>query len=207
VFELVNAVLLAAAIDTRIVCILVGANPAFDETNSVQKHLDRFPEMKQRIRVLPACSEDKVWEYLSAADVFAFTSHHEGMPNSLLEAMVMGVPSIAFAIPPVLEIEAGTGAVVLVPQLDSNLFAEALLSLVASPSERFQVGKRGKHRVIERFTARTNMAEAVGHLTQLVERRKLRWRTDNRYESTRDNERAVDGYGQQASLSPTRNQH
>jgi glycosyltransferase involved in cell wall biosynthesis len=38
--------------------------------------------------------------------MFAFTSHHEGMPNSLLEAMAMGVPAIAFAIPPVVELEA-----------------------------------------------------------------------------------------------------
>ena len=62
------------------------------------------------------------------------------MPNSLQEAMVMGVPAIAFDIRPVLELEAGTGALVHVPQLDTTLFAEAIIRLAASPKERERIG-------------------------------------------------------------------
>ena len=62
--------------------------PAFDETNSVQKKLDQTPNLKERVKLLPACSPDQTWEYLCAADIFAFPSQQrfEGMPNSLLEA-------------------------------------------------------------------------------------------------------------------------
>ena len=113
----------------------MGSHPAFDETIAVQKYLDKIPAVKERVRLLPACAQDKVWEYLCAADIFAFPSTYkgEGMPNSLLEAMVMGLPAVAFAIPPVLEIEAGTRRThVLVPPLRlARLLAEAILRLAA----------------------------------------------------------------------------
>jgi teichuronic acid biosynthesis glycosyltransferase TuaC len=173
VFELLEAISLAAARDPRICCVLLGSLPALDETSSVQKVLDRSPILKDRVKVLPACIPDKVWEHLCAADIFAFPSHEEGMPNSLLEAMAMGIPAIAFAIRPVLEIEAGTGGLVAVPPLDSALFSEAILHLCASPDERARIGERGRARVMERFMVRKNMAEAVARLREVMRKRML----------------------------------
>ena len=85
----------------------------------------------------------------------------------------MGVPSVAFAIPPVLEIDGGKGACVVVPAINSTLFAEALVKLTESPNNRVQIGKRGKQRVIDHFTARKSMAEVVRLFRQLLESRKL----------------------------------
>jgi teichuronic acid biosynthesis glycosyltransferase TuaC len=170
IFELLEAVSLAAARDPRISCIVVGSLPAFDESMDFQKKLNQTPGLKDRLKLLAVCSSDKVWDYLCAADIFAFTSHHEGMPNSLLEAMAMGVPSIAFAIPPVLEIEAGTGALVKVPPLDSMSFSEAILRLAASPEERVRIGERGKTHIQDRFLVRENTAKALRRLAQAVER-------------------------------------
>jgi glycosyltransferase involved in cell wall biosynthesis len=171
VFELLEAISLAAARDARIRCVLLGSRPVFDETSSVQKLLDRTPILKDRVKLLPACVPDKVWEYLCAADIFAFPSYEEGMPNSLLEAMAMGLPAVAFAIPAALEIEAGTGSPVLVPPLDSALFAQAILHLAASPDERITIANRGRTQVLQRFMVRKNMAEAVRWLAQVVEKR------------------------------------
>jgi teichuronic acid biosynthesis glycosyltransferase TuaC len=164
--DLIDAISLAASQDPRITCILVGSHPAFDETIAVQNYLDKVPAMKERVRLLPACSQHKVWEYLCAADIFAFPSSYkgEGMPNSILEAMVMGLPSVAFAIPPVLEIEAGAGGLILVPPLDSRRLAEEILRLAASPDERTRLGEKGKQRVLEGFMVQTNMAEAIRRL-------------------------------------------
>jgi len=170
IFELLEAVSIAAARDSRIVCGVVGSFPAFDETPDAQRRLNEIPSLKDKVVLLPACPADKVWEYLCAADIFAFTSHREGMPNSLLEAMAMGVPSIAFAIPPVLEIEAGTGALVKVPPLNSHLFSEAILGLAASPDERGRIGEKGKAEITSRFMVRENMAKAIRRLAQAVEK-------------------------------------
>jgi glycosyltransferase involved in cell wall biosynthesis len=41
---------------------------------------------------------DDVARYYAAADVFALTSHSEGSPNVLLEAMNAGVPIVATAV-------------------------------------------------------------------------------------------------------------
>jgi glycosyltransferase involved in cell wall biosynthesis len=169
IFELVNSVALATAQDPRITCVIIGSLPAVDETASVQSILNQAPCLKQHVRLLPACSPEKVWEFLCAADIFAFASHHDGMPNSLLEAMAMGVPAIAFAIPPVLEIEAGTGALTLVPPFDTSLFAQAIIRLAASSDDRVHIGEKGRNRVMDGFQVQKNMAQAFQRLTQMVQ--------------------------------------
>jgi glycosyltransferase involved in cell wall biosynthesis len=172
VFELLDAVSLAAARDDRICCALLGSLPAFDETKRVEQVLERNSILKKRIKLVPACRPDKVWEYLSAADIFAFASHSEGMPNSLLEAMAVGLPSVAFEIPPVLEIEAKTGALIPVPPLNSALFARALSRLASSADERVRIGGIAKAQVMERFMVRNNMAKALQCIAEVVNSRK-----------------------------------
>src|SRR5206468_1380786 len=133
--------------------------------------LRNAPHLKGRVRLLRSCSPDRVWEFLCAADIFAFPSHREGMPNSLLEAMAMGIPAVTFAIPPVLEIEAGTSCLAMVPMMDSARLAEAILRLAGSPSERALIAERGKTRVLQGFMLRENTAEALRRLKLIVERR------------------------------------
>lgn len=170
VFELLDAVSLAVAKDARITCVLVGSSPAFDETFGVQKKLDETLGLSDHVRLLPACHPGKVWDYLCAADIFAFTSHSEGMPNSLLEAMAMGVPAVAFAIPPVSEIEAGTGAPVLVPPFDVGRFSEAIRHLATLPDRRVRVGVQGGNRVLNHFMVQKNMAIALDRLSVLAQK-------------------------------------
>jgi glycosyltransferase involved in cell wall biosynthesis len=168
VFELAQALAMAITRNPHIRGVLVGANPALDASEALQKTLAEMPGVRRRVRILPACPADHVWEYLCAADVFAFASRHEGMPNSLLEAMAMGVASVACAIPPVTEIDAGTGALVLVPPREPAPLAEALLRLAAAPAERAHFGALGRSQVLERFMVRKNTAVALAHLANLV---------------------------------------
>lgn len=172
IYELLEAVAIAAAQDPRIICFVLGSFPAFDETTDAQKKINETPSLRDRVKLLPACPGDKVWEYLCAADIFAFTSHREGMPNSLLEAMAMGLPSIAFAIPPVLEIEAGKEALVKVPPLDSQFFSHAILRLAASPEERVRIAHIARTQVTNRFMVGQNMTKALRRLAQAVETRR-----------------------------------
>jgi glycosyltransferase involved in cell wall biosynthesis len=168
VFELVDAFSMTVSRNPKVVCLLIGSIPAFDDSNAVNEKLRKTASVQAGVKLLPACSADKVSEYLAAADVFAFASYHEGMPNSLLEAMAMGVPSIAFAIPPVLELEGGTGALVAVPPFDSSLFSQALLHLADSPSSRRDLEQKGNARVTERYMMKKNMASALDRLRPLT---------------------------------------
>ncbi len=168
VYELLDAIAHASARDPRVRCVLLGAMPDFDETATVEKIINNSETLKHIVKVIPACSPEKVWEFLCAADIFAFTSHHDGMPNSLLEAMAMGIPAIAFAIPPVVEIEAEHGGILLIPPFNATLFSEAVLRLAGAPQERTSIGEIGKTEVMNRFMMDKNMGEAHKHLTRLV---------------------------------------
>jgi teichuronic acid biosynthesis glycosyltransferase TuaC len=169
IFELLEAVSLAGRRDPRIACVIVGSCPAFDESAAAQNQLSDTPGLQDRVKILPACPPAKVWEYLCAADIFVFTSHREGMPNSLLEAMAMGVPAVAFAIPPVQEIEAGRQTLVLVPSFDSVALAWEINQLASSLSKRAEIGTQGKREVLNRFLVRNSMSLALRKITAIVE--------------------------------------
>jgi glycosyltransferase involved in cell wall biosynthesis len=168
IYELIEAMAVARKRDPRIVSAVVGAMPAFDESRAVEKYLEQHADLETSVRLLPTCEPEKVWRYLCAADLFVFTSHHEGMPNSLLEAMAMGVPAVAFGIAPVLEIDGGAGALIPVAPLNVPLFAEAVLRLAQSPKERIRLGQMGRRTVLDRFMTRKNMAVALERLAQLL---------------------------------------
>jgi teichuronic acid biosynthesis glycosyltransferase TuaC len=170
--ELLDALKLATVGDSRLRGVLVGSRPGFDDTALIDKRLRDIPGLRQRVTLFRECNPEKVWEYLCAADIFAFPSHNEGMPNSLLEAMVIGVPAIAFAIPAIRELEGGTGALALVPPFDSRLFAKAVVSLAESPDERNRIGEKGKLQVMDRFMVKKNMANAMQRLCQCIDRRR-----------------------------------
>lgn len=50
------------------------------------------------VEFLGAISKDEVPAFLTSVDVFLFTSHFEGCPNALLEAMMAGCAPVAFLI-------------------------------------------------------------------------------------------------------------
>jgi hypothetical protein len=171
VLELLEAFKLAAAKNSRLKCVLVGCKPEIDETSLVEQKLRDFPWLGERVMLLPECRPSDVWENLCGADIFVFPSHNEGMPNSLLEALAMGIPAIAFAIPAVEELEAGSEALVLVPPLDLRLFADAILRLAASPDECTRRGEKGRALVTDRFMVHKSMAKALAQLTEVIQKR------------------------------------
>lgn len=170
-FELLEALTLATSANPAIRCLIVGCKPGYDDSDALTKRIGKIPGLQSRINMLPGCDPDEVWQYLCAADIFAFPSHNEGMPNSLLEAMFVGLPAVAFAIPPIVELEANTGGVSLVPPLDSQRFAAAILRLAAFPEERTRIGMVARKCVLNRFMAHNNVREALAHLRRLTCRR------------------------------------
>jgi teichuronic acid biosynthesis glycosyltransferase TuaC len=168
VFEILKAAARLSAGPEFIRVVLVGSVPGFDETPAVQRFIASHPALGSRVQVLPSCPPPEVWQYLAAADIFAFTSHKEGMPNSLLEAMAMDLPVAAFGIPPVVEIDAGAGVVLQVPPFDVDSFAKALRELAGNPEERRRRGAGGSAIVRTRFSVRTNMALALNRLDEGV---------------------------------------
>jgi glycosyltransferase involved in cell wall biosynthesis len=121
-----------------------------------------------RVQIVPACEHYRIWEYFKAADIFAFPSFKEGMPNSLLEAMLAGLPAVAFSIPAVQEITRFGKGLLEVPPQDFSSFGEALLALATNPSLRCELGERGRAIARKHFSASRNMRAVVDHIRKVT---------------------------------------
>lgn len=170
VFELMDAIDLARRERPDIVCVMVGAQTGFDDAEELRRRLRDLPDLARHVQILPACAPDAVWRYLNAADLFGFPSHSEGMPNSLLEAMAMGLPAVAYGIPPVRELDGGAGVLEIVPLRDVAALARVLVELASSPERRKNLGEKGKARVRDHYRVKTNVAEGMRRLSALAKR-------------------------------------
>jgi glycosyltransferase involved in cell wall biosynthesis len=91
---------------------------------------------------------DDVPDLLGAADIFVLPSHREGMPRSIIEAMMTGLPVVATDIRGSREevVHGETG--LLVPAGDAAALALALGALAADPARRAALGAAGRTRAL-----------------------------------------------------------
>ncbi len=89
--------------------------------------------------------------YLRNMDVFAFTSLHDGCPNTVLEAMLAGIPIVATRAGAVPElIEDGKHGLLVQPG-SATALNEALLKMSDASTNRQKYGNRARERVLTGF--------------------------------------------------------
>ena len=103
----------------------------------------------ERLRLLGYRTD--VAAVLAAADIFALPSHFEGLPMSVIEAMLTGLPVVASNIrgPREQVVPEVTG--ILVPPGDAQSLADALNQLVGDPAARTAMGTAGRERALEHY--------------------------------------------------------
>lgn len=143
---------------------IVGERLKSDHARSIDAALaaiESDPRLKSRIRLLGYRSDAP--DLLRAADFFVLASHREGMPRSIIEAMLTGLPVVATDIRGAREevVPGETG--LIVPVRDRDALAHALAALAGDADRRAQQGRQGLAR------ARALYVEA-----KVVERQ-LRW--------------------------------
>ena len=112
--------------------------------------------VSERLR-LPGWSDD-ARGFLPSFDVFVLPSRYEGLPLSIVEAMLAGLPVVATAVGSVAEaVEDGETGFVVPPGNRAALVA-ALRRLIDDPGLRLALGDAGRARARREFTARAMAA-------------------------------------------------
>jgi glycosyltransferase involved in cell wall biosynthesis len=88
---------------------------------------------------------------LAGLDILAHTSQWEGLPRAVVQALLMRVPTVAFAIDgtPEVVLDGQTGR--LVPLNDEPAFVAALVELAGDPALRARLGAAGRTHCLTRF--------------------------------------------------------
>lgn len=111
----------------------------------------------------------EVLQWYQAADVFVLPSHHEGLSNSLLEAMSCGLPIISTRVSGSTGIFAESDIGELVDVGDMKGLANALLRLLGDPPRRALCGRRARENAKTRFSIQVVAGETLALYGQLVE--------------------------------------
>jgi len=115
-----------------------------DSVSTAMQAAAADPVLARRVRFLGY--RDDVPDLMRAADIFTLPSHREGMPRSVIEAMMSGLPVVGTNIRGTREevVEGETGT--LVPVGDASALAAALGRLAGDPALRAAWGTAGRAR-------------------------------------------------------------
>lgn len=154
-----------AAAPADIVLDVYGDGPLRDAV----RHAVEAKRLGARITLHPAV--DDVAPLVARADAFLLTSRSEGIPLSMLEAMVLGVPVVVPAVGGIPDVIADGETGRLAPAGDDGALAAALGALAADRAAARALGARGRAMAEARFDAGRLAAETAALYDRLRVRR------------------------------------
>jgi len=127
---------------------IFGEGPLQD---ALQQQITRN-NLEERVR-LPGWTDDRLAEF-SRADLFVMSSHYEGFPNALLDAMACGLPAVSFDCPsgPAEIIRHNVDGLLVEPE-NVDALSAALNQLMADESRRSDYAARATD-VFDRFSVK-----------------------------------------------------
>jgi len=113
--------------------------------------MDRVREIGLQERFLFLGLRSDVLQILSCADLFAFPSFAEGLPNSVLEAAALNVPVVATSVGGIPEIIQDGVSGLLVQPKDPQGLSEAILKILRNPDLAAKLAQASQERVCSEF--------------------------------------------------------
>jgi sugar transferase (PEP-CTERM/EpsH1 system associated) len=127
--------------------VIVGEGP---QRAALESQLSRAPHLSSRT-VLTGESKD-VADWLNSLDIFVLPSLSEGMSNTLLEAMAVGVAPIATAVGGNREVVEHEHSGLLVPPGDAEQISDLIVQLAAAAERRKALGRSARERIETQFS-------------------------------------------------------
>lgn len=138
---------LAKLKQTNVELLIVGDGP--NQAN-VQRVVDEC-QLNDRVRFVG--QQENVVPWLQAMDIFVLPSYaNEGVPQSLIQAMMCGVPVISTNVGSITELVADQSTGIIVPAKNADDLAAAIQVLLANSQRREQLAKMGQSTVLSNFS-------------------------------------------------------
>jgi glycosyltransferase involved in cell wall biosynthesis len=112
----------------------------------------------------PGYRSDLIPVYASF-DLFVLSSRREGLPNSILEAMAMGLPVVTTDVAGAKELVVNGETGLVVPQQDVHGLAKAILTILGDEQRRLAMARAGRRRVEFEFS----FSRRMGRIEDLYE--------------------------------------
>jgi len=152
--------------------VLVGDGPRRGELEALAA------ELGIASRVWFAGYHSSAAPFLQAMDVFALTSRSEGMPQSVLEACVAGLPVIASAVGGVPEVIADGRTGLLFPYGDDAALADGLITLLTDRSVATRLAVAARSHVEDRYSIGRMASEYDADFRHAIASRRVAGRRD-----------------------------
>ncbi|UCE24391.1 MAG: glycosyltransferase family 4 protein [Candidatus Zixiibacteriota bacterium] len=160
IFLKAGRILLEKRPDVRF--LLVGDGPQLEDLQKLAKELGidgqvRFPGFR-----------NDMTDLLNCLDVFVVSSHHEGIPTVVLEAMALKKAVVATSVGGMIEMLDADVSGILVPPSNAGAIASACERLLNDSALRERLGRAAREKVERHFSARTQAEKVVDIYRQLA---------------------------------------
>jgi glycosyltransferase involved in cell wall biosynthesis len=145
--ELVNAFDKLSSTHENVKLVMVGAH--IGETDLLPDQT--WAKIKANNSILYVGHQDDVRPYFAMSDIFVFPSYREGFPNVVLEAGVMGLPSIVTDINGSNEIVIEKENGLIIPSKDEDALFQAMNILITDNFLNEKLAKNARPMIASRF--------------------------------------------------------
>ena len=112
---------------------------------------------------------------LAASDIIALTSDRfEGVPQSLSQAMVMGLPVVAAPVGSIAELVRHDETGLMAECGNAASFADAIGQLLDDPAMRRRIGESARNHILNHYTDEIMIDRTIAFYDQLLHRREAR---------------------------------
>lgn len=152
--------------------LLVGERLASDHAGSVEHEYAAAKKTLGARLVAPGLCED-IPAILSAIDLFCLPSWREGMPRTIIEAMMMSKPVVATDIRGAREevLHGVTG--LLVPSKAPDRLAEAIATFIDDPEWVARAGREGRERALALYDEKRVISLQLERIEQEIQKRSI----------------------------------